>query len=161
LRGEQYESRGRFGLGGSLEYVNHLTNRGGIRLYAGYDYFKNKLLKNIDEYTLRDTLARFPAAILDVSFIPVRIGYQQHLFKGASFVYAEGGIAKYTTKHSGYKMNDNYFTYALGAGHRFSFREQRYVQLSFNYNYYGTGEYIKHNYLNLRVAIGLAFDKRR
>jgi hypothetical protein len=161
VRGERYDTRGRLGLGGSVEYVNHLTKLGGVRVYVGYDWFKNRLPKNIDEFTLRDSLARFPFAAHDLSFIPLRIGYQQFVFKDAAFVYAEAGISRYQTEYKWYEQKKNLFTYALGAGYRLSFQDQRHVQLSIYYNYYGMSEYIKHNYLNIRAAYGLTFRKRK
>src|SRR5436305_1943464 len=61
-----FKSDGGIGIGGSIEFVFKVSNINAIRLYSGYDNFHY-----------------YKSQYQDVSFLPVRIGYQ-HFFKNES-----------------------------------------------------------------------------
>lgn len=157
---------GKFGLGGSLEYVAMVGKKGGVRLYAGYDWFNQNQPKNIDPQVLRDSMQKYPYLFRDKSALPLRVGYQQFLFGNAAFVYGEAGMARLRPSDLNKK---NVFTYALGTGYQIALREEHYVQLSFFYNQYlrkaigrnGTKVPANSNYFNLRVAYGLYCGKKK
>lgn len=149
---------GKGGLGGSVEYVGMLWKQGGVRVYAGYDWFDQRQPKNIDPQVLSDSMIHYPSLFKDISVLPLRMGYQQFLFKDAAFVYAEAGVAYWITSYPVTKRS--MLTYALGTGYRFDVKEKQYVQLSFFYNHNKMKVPMNRNYFNFRAAYGLPLRKR-
>src|SRR5687768_9839419 len=79
---------GKRGLGASVEYVDMLLKHGTIRVNLGYDWFERRF-PGVSETKKQDSIRVLGINGYNISFIPIRIGYQHFLFKDAAFVYAE------------------------------------------------------------------------
>ncbi len=95
---KSFPPNGRLGLGGSVEYAGYLFKGGAIRVYTSYDHFAHNFPK-LDHRLLQDTIRKMGIYGYAISLIPIRVGYQQYLYKDAAFVYAEAGISHLLTKY--------------------------------------------------------------
>ncbi len=157
---KSFPPNGRIGFGGSVEYTTYLLKNGSLRLYAGYDHFAHNFPK-LDPRVLQDSIRVIGIYGYDISLIPIRVGYQQCLYKDAAFVYAEAGISHLLTKYKDWSTfnSNNLFTFALGTGFKFTFQQSHVIQLSIFYNYNRLDAYRNLNYMSLSVAYGLPFGK--
>lgn len=151
---------GRLGFGGSIEFVHSISVHGGVRLYAGYDYFKNRFPKSGSQ----DSLLRLEAAGYGTNtLLPIRVGYQHFLYKNIAFLYGEAGMSVLhrSTLYQRSDLTKNLFTYAFGFGQRFTILKKQVIQLSISYNYNKLYENRNLNYFSLRAAYGLIFDREK
>lgn len=151
---------GRLGLGGSIEYSGHLFKGANIRGYIGYDYFAHNFPK-LDTRLLQDTIAVLGIYGYAISLMPIRIGYEQYVFKEAAFVYAEVGISHLfpQDKYRSTGNASNLFSFTVGTGYRLHFQQSHIVQFSLFYNHNRLNEYRNLNYTSLRAAYGLPLGK--
>lgn len=156
-----FPTNGQRGFGGSIEYVHELSpHGGGVRIFIGYDYFKHRY----PESASQDSLIKLESIGFGTNtLLPIRFGYQYFLFKDVSFLYGEVGMSvlhRPTYRHYS-DLNKSSFTYALGLGQRFTIDEKEIIQVSMFYNYNKVYKNVNLNYLSLRAAYGLNFNKRK
>src|SRR4051812_13655665 len=67
---KSFQAGGKHGLGGSIDFVRMITRNGGLKVSAGYHWFKRRMPKNITEQQWQDSI--FFAGVLghDVSLLP-------------------------------------------------------------------------------------------
>lgn len=148
---------GRLGLGASLEYTHKVFKNGHLRGYLAYDRFAHKVVGR-DPRVVQDSILRMGIDGHYISFIPLRVGYQQFVFKDQLFLYAEGGMA-YLCAGFG-NWDPIFFTCAIGTGYRITVQKSNHLQFSLLYNRNRINAYnFKRNYLTARVAYGLSFTK--
>jgi hypothetical protein len=127
---------GRFGLGFSLEYERSLHRHGNLTVSTGYTWFNQRFPGIRDSRTFQDSVLRLGVNGSDMSFIPIRIGYQRFFYKKAAFALGQVGFSKII---SDYRRTHSFpgfaFNLAFGTGYRFTFPNKRNLELSLTYNY--------------------------
>jgi hypothetical protein len=131
------------GLSGYLE----LHRSGGLRGSIAYDFFHQRSFKNSP-----DTLRTLGYHGSNLSFIPLKVGYQQFLFRKELFVFSSIGISFLQSK-SMYLLTPRRLAYDFGAGYNIRLSRSRMLEVSSHYNFNHTGRYtVSDNYLTVRVG---------
>ena len=158
-----FEPNGKRGTGANMEYIHPLWKNGGVRASVGYEWFDYRRPKNIPYRIWLDSLIQHPTRFQDISFLPVRIGFEQFIFQEYACLFAEAGMAVVNPSRLKAK---SVFSFSIGAGgYRLPIKKGRYIQLFLSYNYNNAYKYNKwkilpnHNYLSFAIMYGLRFKK--
>jgi hypothetical protein len=137
--GSNFGKSAKMGIGGSIEYDNRFTEHFGIRVSAGYNYFKEKYYEG------------------HVSFLPVRAGIQGYLSPNV-LLFGEAGVATY-----GDSNNDSQtgFSYGLGTGYRIPLNATQFIQLSGSFNFFRYSNSLTYTWFNFGAAFGLSWGKTK
>jgi hypothetical protein len=147
--GKTFLKNGKLGLGASGEFFQSIYSGGGVRAYVAYDWFHHKISDP-------DSILRLGIQGQSLSFVPIRIGFQQFLMEKKVFVYADAGYFRILSK-SNYLFIHGGFSYSLSAGYKFILDNNYFVQISALYNVNRLRQHWTYNYLTFRLAFGLPF----
>lgn len=145
LGSNSLQNSGRKGFGGSIEMYYKLFFNSGLRLYTGYDRFHTPKIE-------RD----------QVSYIPIRLGYQQYFGKNKFIIFGDVGMGLFIyPSHSTYGG----FSFSTGGGYNIHLKRQKFIQFQSYYCYnhnsdpFNTGSYF--GWFTFRIAFGFEFGKKK
>lgn len=154
-----FMENGKRGFGAGISLEKHVFRQGALRGFVGFDWFERRWTADITGPHRQDSIKVLGLFGYDISFLPVRFGYEQYVLKNTGFLSAEAGMAKMFSRYD--KANAKYtFTYAVGAGYKFPVNEKNYLQLATFYNFNKVYRFLNLNYISLRLSYGIVRTRR-
>lgn len=155
---KSFPANGKLGLGGSVEYVQQIFKKGGIRFNAGFDGF-NQRFPNVDYRTIQDSILVAGFKGYSSGYLPIRIGFEYLLFDGAAFIYSDAGITELITKYKNPGLSKSLFSYAIGTGYRIKSQQSHFIQVSLYYNHNDLNKFGNRDYFSVKFGYGFMFKK--
>ncbi len=134
-------SAGAIEFGGSVEFVRKISSHHALRAFTGYDFFKDRITKQIY-----------------LNILPIRVGYQYFALHDAIILFVDAGVGVLVDHNR--NSTNAVFSLGSGVGYRLNFRKSNFLQFSVNFNYIKTDKFINNIWSSFRAAYGLNWNKR-